>query len=225
MSVAGPGGALCSVLPFGRWPLHPAGPTPSRLSHETVSARLLKIVSTVVTMDSRSAVKHVLRNIIGGSDLVPQRLRLAAYRRARMRLGHDAQVHPNQFWGTGRILIGDRVFINRGGVFDPGSAEIVIGDDVVIGVGVVLAAASHEIGPASRRAHGLTASPIRVGDGAWLGARVVILGGVSIGAGGVIGAGSVVTRDTEPDAVYVGVPARLARRLDDAIETTARKRP
>ena len=48
-------------------------------------------------------------------------------------------------------------------------------------------------------------------DGCWIGARAVILPGVTIGEGTIIGAGSVVTKDCEPGAVYVGVPARRVR--------------
>ena len=47
----------------------------------------------------------------------------------------------------------------------------------------------------------------------WLGARVVVLPGVQVAPGCIVGAGAVVTRDTEPDGVYVGVPARRIRDL------------
>ena len=43
----------------------------------------------------------------------------------------------------------------------------------------------------------------------------MILGGVTIAPGCVIGAGAVVTRSTERDGVYVGVPARRVRDLVD----------
>jgi UDP-2-acetamido-3-amino-2,3-dideoxy-glucuronate N-acetyltransferase len=44
--------------------------------------------------------------------------------------------------------------------------------------------------------------------GASLGSGVIVLGGVRIGAGSLVGAGAVVTRDVAPDAVVAGVPAR-----------------
>lgn len=52
-------------------------------------------------------------------------------------------------------------------------------------------------------------------DDVWLGAGVKVLDGVTIGHGSVVGAGAVVTRNTEPYGVYVGVPAiKIRSRLD-----------
>ncbi|WP_214473862.1 CatB-related O-acetyltransferase [Mesorhizobium sp. dw_380] len=53
--------------------------------------------------------------------------------------------------------------------------------------------------------------PITVGNDVWLGARCVILSGVTIGDGAAIGAGSIVTKDIPPYAVAVGNPARVIR--------------
>lgn len=51
-----------------------------------------------------------------------------------------------------------------------------------------------------------------VGHDVWIGARVIIMNGVSIGHGAVIGAGSVVTRSVEPYSIVGGVPARVIRK-------------
>ena len=53
--------------------------------------------------------------------------------------------------------------------------------------------------------------PTRVCRGVSIGSGAVILGGITIGAGALVGAGAVVTRDVQPSAVIVGVPARLLR--------------
>ena len=45
----------------------------------------------------------------------------------------------------------------------------------------------------------------------WIGGRVIILPGVTIGHGSIIGAGAVVTRDIPPYSVAVGVPAKVVR--------------
>jgi|GEM_PF-6224010 len=55
--------------------------------------------------------------------------------------------------------------------------------------------------------------PIVIGDGAWLGAGVIVLPGRRIGRGAVVGAGSVVTKDIPPDTVWAGNPARMLREL------------
>lgn len=49
--------------------------------------------------------------------------------------------------------------------------------------------------------------PITVGNDVWIGARAMVLPGVTIGDGAVVGAGSIVTDDVEPYAVVAGVPA------------------
>lgn len=53
--------------------------------------------------------------------------------------------------------------------------------------------------------------PLVIGDDVWLGTGVVVLDGVRIGAGCVVGAGAVVTRDLPDYAVAMGVPAKIVR--------------
>lgn len=52
---------------------------------------------------------------------------------------------------------------------------------------------------------------VTVGHDVWIGAAAMVMGGLSIGHGAVIGAGSVVTKDVPPYAVCVGVPAKVIR--------------
>ena len=56
-----------------------------------------------------------------------------------------------------------------------------------------------------------TRGPLVIGHDVWIGARAMILSGVTIGHGAVIGAGAVVARDVAPYAIMVGNPARLVR--------------
>ena len=50
-----------------------------------------------------------------------------------------------------------------------------------------------------------------VGNDVWIGVRTMVMGGVKIGDGAVIGAGSIVTKDIPPYAVVAGVPAKVIR--------------
>lgn len=68
----------------------------------------------------------------------------------------------------------------------------------------------------------LTASgwSAEVGNDVWIGHRVILLGGVSIGTGAVVGAGAVVTRDLDPYGIFAGVPARQVGRRCTEREAT-----
>lgn len=70
----------------------------------------------------------------------------------------------------------------------------------------------HEIVDKPMAQTGAKAGPITLVEDVWLGANVTITMGVTLGKGCVIGANAVVTRDTEPMGIYVGVPARLLRK-------------
>jgi acetyltransferase-like isoleucine patch superfamily enzyme len=58
---------------------------------------------------------------------------------------------------------------------------------------------------------GIVKSPVRVGPDVWLGTKVTLVRGVTVGQGCVVAANAVVTRDLPPYAVAVGVPARVVR--------------
>lgn len=61
------------------------------------------------------------------------------------------------------------------------------------------------------REQGAACAPVRIGNGVWLAARVVVVKGVSIGDGAIVGAGAVVTKDIPAGAIAVGVPARVVK--------------
>ena len=110
------------------------------------------------------------------------------------------------------LAIGRGTFINRGVTWD-GHGALRLGERCAVGHEVLFLGGTHEIGDGGNRAGKRVDRPVTVGDGTWIGARAVVLPGVTIGAGCIIGAGAVVTRDCEPDGVYAGVPARRVRDL------------
>jgi hypothetical protein len=63
--------------------------------------------------------------------------------------------------------------------------------------------------------------PTKIGRDVWIGANAVILGGVTVGDGAVVAAGSVVSRDVEAGAIVAGVPALKPVVGDVAAESTA----
>ena len=108
------------------------------------------------------------------------------------------------------IKIGKRVFINAGCQFqDQGGIEI--GDDVLIGPQTIIATLNHDPDPEKRG--GMFAKPVKIGNKAWLGARVTICPGVTIGDGAIVAAGAVVTKDVPPRTVVAGVPAKIIKTI------------
>ena len=115
--------------------------------------------------------------------------------------------------GPGATLeIGERVFINYGCSF--GATQLIrIGPRCVIGTYVIMMDNDYHRLEPERRNERPPSAPIVLEENVWLGARVIVLRGVTIGAHSVIGAGSVVTRDIPPRTVAVGMPARVIKSL------------
>lgn len=129
--------------------------------------------------------------------------------RAGVKLDASVYVHPAARVAPG-ATIGPRSWVNEDARID---SLCTIGSDVGVGPGVRLVCATHEAGTPLRRAGATQRQPVRIGDGCWLGAGVIVLPGVTVAPGCVVGAGAVVVRDTQENGLYVGVPARRVRNL------------
>ncbi|MBQ9419659.1 MAG: sugar O-acetyltransferase [Synergistaceae bacterium] len=106
------------------------------------------------------------------------------------------------------VRMGKNVFANHGlTVMSIGT--IVIEDDVMFGPEVGLFTVNHE--PKNIRV--IMTKEIHIKKNAWIGARVNILPGVTIGENAIIGTGSVVTKDVPDNCVAVGVPARIVKEI------------
>lgn len=148
---------------------------------------------------------------------VGSRLRAYALRAAGFQIGRGCVV-----WGmpriTGehglysRLAIGHGCLINVGCFFDLG-APITLGDRVGIGHEVMILTTSHAIGPMEFRTGAVYARPVVIHSGAWVGARATLLPGITIGAGAVIAAGAVVTKDVPANTLVAGAPARPVKEL------------
>lgn len=114
-----------------------------------------------------------------------------------------------------KLLIGDNVSINRGCILHAGG-EICIGNDVLIGPEVIIYSQNHKYEDSSVniRMQGYEKSKVVIGNNIWIGARTIILPGVTIGNNVVIAAGTVVTKDIDCNSVFAGVPAKKIKSLD-----------
>jgi acetyltransferase-like isoleucine patch superfamily enzyme len=110
------------------------------------------------------------------------------------------------------LEVGERTLLNYGGSI-AAADSVRIGARCLIGThAIIMDNDFHRIEP-ERRLERPESRPIVIEDNVWIGARVIVLGGVTIGEGSCIGAGSVVIDDIPPRSLAVGVPARVIRTL------------
>lgn len=114
------------------------------------------------------------------------------------------------------ISIGDNTHItNRNFLNAPGG--ISIGNDVLVGYESIITTSMRNYQDPNTpiRLQGSTTKPVKIGNDVWIGTRVIILPGVTIGDGAVVGSGAIVTKDVAPYTVVAGVPARIIGKRGD----------
>jgi carbonic anhydrase/acetyltransferase-like protein (isoleucine patch superfamily) len=108
-----------------------------------------------------------------------------------------------------KLTIRSGTYVNRNTMFDVHD-QVDIGRNCLIGPGCYFTDADHGTSLAEPMpAQPMETSPLVIEDDVWIGAQVVVLGGVRIGRGAVVGAGAVVTKCVPPQATVAGVPARV----------------
>jgi len=138
------------------------------------------------------------------------------HRPACLKLGDRVQFEHQVFVKSvsdhARIRLGERTFVGCNSEFDI-SEQLTIGKDVLIAPGCFITDHQHGHDAQDRIAsQGTRSKPVTIEDDVWLGAKVVILPGVTIGRGAVVAAGAVVTKDVPPLEIVAGVPARAIGR-------------
>jgi acetyltransferase-like isoleucine patch superfamily enzyme len=117
-------------------------------------------------------------------------------------LGEDSRV-----WSSNSVKIGNYVLISHMvDVFDNNSHSLNHGKrrDDAIKVFELQKPVQFEF---------ITSAPIVIEDDVWIGAKSTILKGVTIGAGAVVAAGSIVTKDVPPFTLVAGNPARIIKKI------------
>lgn len=131
-----------------------------------------------------------------------------------------AEVRPGSYIvGCSKISIGDRVVIRPGCMIYGTSnldLSIELQDAVMLGSGCHIYVSNHTFSKPDEfiidQGHD-PSRPVLIKKGAWLGANVIVLPGVSIGENTVIAAGSVVTKSIPDKVVAAGVPAKVIREI------------
>ncbi len=176
---------------------------------------MLKWVTQKVLVNLDKCIFDFLKN---NKDIMPLRFtKLIAnyYSDARIR---------KIYWEKLGIIMGENTYANLGltlGGDGSNNPSVFIGNNVTIAPNLTVISDSCPINSnflqetkyiKSKLIKGM---PIVIEDDVWIGTNVTILPGVTIRKGSVIGAGSVVLKDTEPYSTYAGVPAKLLHNIED----------
>ncbi len=127
-------------------------------------------------------------------------------------MGENVLIKRNAYFGDGsKIRIGNNSQIGINSIMDN---DVVIGDDVTMGPDVIIYTSSHEykdlgipINQQGEKPH----RQVTIGNNVWIGARCIILPGVSIGDNAIIGANTVVTKDVPKNAVFCGTEGHVVK--------------
>jgi len=139
--------------------------------------------------------------------------------------GEASEIRPHAYLiECAHISIGNRVVIRPGCKFFAvphacGQGDITIEDNVLIGSDVHIYVSNHEFSDPETDIYFQGHRPpaaVRIERGAWIGAKAVILPGITIGKNAVVGAGSVVTKSVPARAIVAGNPARSIRTVTNA---------
>jgi len=117
----------------------------------------------------------------------------------------------------GALHIGNGTYLNHG-------AEVIAWERVTIGRDCMIAwdalIMDTDLHPVGDRP--LRNAPVVLEDRVWIGARAMVLKGVTVGEGAIVSAGAIVTKDVPAYHVVGGTPARVIGRVDSHHEPLAR---
>ena len=137
-----------------------------------------------------------------------------------IRIGSET-AFPVGFWlhcggpdNPGLVEIGHHCQFGPYVSMNAGGSSITVGNRVGISHLTTIFAGQHVFDDPARPIfeQGTTHEGVTIEDDCWIGAKSVILDGVTIGHGSVVGAGAVVTESLPPLSIAVGIPARIIRR-------------
>ncbi|MFH1642284.1 MAG: acyltransferase [Nanoarchaeota archaeon] len=115
----------------------------------------------------------------------------------------------NVDFGMGsNVIISDHSNIGHNAKF-LGNGTIVLGNQLMMGPEVMIITQDHKY--LKRGYDGYEVKEVIIGDYVWIGARAIILRGVTIGNNAIIGAGAVVTKNVPENAIVAGNPARIIK--------------
>lgn len=137
-------------------------------------------------------------------------IRYALLKSIAQKVGDNVSIHQGCYiLNAENLIVGENVSIHPMCYIEAlGGLEI--GSNVSIAQGSTILSTSHTYSDMDLpiKDQPLNLLPTKISDNVWVGCKATILGGVTIASGCVIGAGAVVTHDTEENVIIAGVPAK-----------------
>ena len=194
--------------------------------------KILRSLKALIYLPDRvyNAIQLRIRRVVVGNGLVVNG-KLLISGQGEIRIGNSVTINSSLqsnpvgggvrtalYVGPGAVLeIGNGVGISNAIIY--ALSQISIGDNVFIGGGTQIYDTDfHAISYSDRVLHGDLNKQTRrvdIDEGAFIGAKSIILKGVRIGARSVIAAGSVVVKDIPANEIWGGNPARFIRQVVD----------
>lgn len=149
-------------------------------------------------------------------DAIEKRRWEYAYQKYRLKYDIDPTFRFNGpdviLYGEGKIVLGEGSYIGRGSQIQSAKGcKVKIGRGCAISHYLIIYTENRVADQDFTEFESVEKGDVLVGDNCWIGARVYIDHGTSIGENSVVGAHSVVTRDVPPHSIAVGVPARVIK--------------
>ena len=130
------------------------------------------------------------------------------------RIGDNVLIYSSvEIVGLVNLTIGTNSFIGHKSLIMGGISRVDVGENCDISSNVSFITGTHIIGNENRRAGFGFSKNILIGDGVWIGYGATILGGVEIGKGTVVAAGSLVNKSFPPNVIVGGVPAKIIKLI------------
>jgi hypothetical protein len=161
-------------------------------------------------------LRYCRRGVFHGPGLVGSRCRITVTKSGTLELGSRVVLADDaELKSAGTLRLGNCVGINRYSRI-MAVDSITIGDWVTLAQFVTILDHTYNIvknDQGAMRLSGYKTAPVKIGSNIWIGDKVTILKGVTIGDNVVIGAHSLVNRDVPSNCIVAGNPARVVRQL------------
>ncbi|WP_367757369.1 DapH/DapD/GlmU-related protein [Flavobacterium sp. WC2430] len=188
--------------------------------------KILKLIYQYFFVEEKTKEDTILGLTVGKNTNNKAKITVKYPEKSAIHIGNDCFIYGNisTETATAKISIGNNVFIGNSTLFS--TIEIIIEDDVLIATDCLIQDSdNHNLSRKIRKKdcadwkdrgiqqwEYVQCKPIKICAGSWIGAKSIILKGVTIGEGAIVGAGSVVTKNVEPYTVVAGNPAVFIKK-------------